>query len=583
MAKDESSPGIKVKTLEEILREKALKKLAERRAQAKSEEQKGAEDGKEEEENMGKAEGANKSEEEESAVLESEGNAKHLFDRNDNNSVELSSEKPSVARKVSLNENKRSPVKKVVGLVKNFINSKSSSTADSSSEEISLTKRVSANSEENENEPPSPFQEVRVKSFEEIMQEKRKRKAEQNGAGDSVQDLGGEVSAQVNSSTAIATSIPPKRLKRLGRKSSEDSDKDTKVVSSSAADTDSKVENKRKRTVYVMDKPSSSKGSKENDVTSTASNGEDKPRKASLKKAAVAERLGQQKVRVKSLDEIMAEKKQRASQERVEALKGSEAVGEEERGLKNSPQRNQERKPLKRVSVPVIKPRRMKVWTQGTSKQKSTEDSVSSSTVDETQKDQESREQAVQSGIEASKLPAFQPEPALAESQLRPADASVKGQTPDPDQRIPNKDSSSSVSTAASDVEAGAALYELDRNTVAIVADESRPKITQVPQVPEGVLDTPEKPLHSLSEQHDMEDTEPPIEYQSEEPKGSKEPPSYDEIKQAIANETAKKDDDFFDEFGADIDLGEDDGIAGDSFELNEDDLLMELDEMINQ
>ena len=44
----------------------------------------------------------------------------------------------------------------------------------------------------------------------------------------------------------------------------------------------------------------------------------------------------------------------------------------------------------------------------------------------------------------------------------------------------------------------------------------------------------------------------------------------------------AKKDD-FFDEFGADIDFGEDDAVAGDSFELNEDDLLMELDEMINQ
>lgn len=48
------------------------------------------------------------------------------------------------------------------------------------------------------------------------------------------------------------------------------------------------------------------------------------------------------------------------------------------------------------------------------------------------------------------------------------------------------------------------------------------------------------------------------------------------------ANEMAKKDD-FFDEFGADIDFGEDDDVAGDSFELNEDDLLMELDEMINQ
>ena len=271
MAKDENSPGIKVKTLEEILREKALKKLEERRAQAKSEEQKEAEDGKDEE-GMGKGEGANNEEEEECSVIESESSTKHLLDEKDNNSVESSSEKPSVARKVSLNDRKKSPVKKLIGLKNNSINSKRSSNADSSSEEVTLTKRVSANSEENENvnekvtsnEPPSPFHQVRVKSFEEIMQEKRKRKAEQEVPGDSVQDLSGESSGQVNSSTATATSIPPKRLKRLVRKSSDDSDKDTKVVSSSAAETDSKVEIRKKRTVYVMEKPSSSKDSKEN-------------------------------------------------------------------------------------------------------------------------------------------------------------------------------------------------------------------------------------------------------------------------------------------------------------------------------
>lgn len=271
MAKDENSPGIKVKTLEEILREKALKKLEERRAQAKSEEQKEAEDGKEDEECMGKG-ANNEEEEEECSVIESESNTERLLDEKDYNSVESSSEKPSVARKVSLNDRKKSPVKKLIGLKNNSINSKRSSNADSSSEEVTLTKRVSANSEENENvnekvttnEPPSPFHQVRVKSFEEIMQEKRKRKAEQEGPGDSVQDLSGESSGQVNSSTATATSIPPKRLKRLVRKSSDDSDKDTKVVSSSAAETDSKVEIRKKRTVYVMDKPSSSKDSKEN-------------------------------------------------------------------------------------------------------------------------------------------------------------------------------------------------------------------------------------------------------------------------------------------------------------------------------
>lgn len=42
------------------------------------------------------------------------------------------------------------------------------------------------------------------------------------------------------------------------------------------------------------------------------------------------------------------------------------------------------------------------------------------------------------------------------------------------------------------------------------------------------------------------------------------------------------KKDDFFAEFGADIDLGEDDGDVDYAYDVNEDDLLMELDEMIN-
>lgn len=270
-AKDVSSPGIKVKTLEEILREKALKKLEERRAQAKSEEQKEAKEGKAEESLSDGEKDANKSEEEESGVMEFETNAKPSSDGKDDNSIESSSEKPTVARKVSLND-KRSPVKKVLGLKKNSINSKDNNSADSSTEKATVTKRVSANAEENKsveekanaNEPPSPFQEVKVKSFEEIMQAKRKRKAEQEGVGDSSQDLGGELTGQENSSTTAASSIPPKRLKRIVRKSSGDSDKDAKVVSSSAAETGSKVKPGRKRTVYVMDKTSQSKDSKEN-------------------------------------------------------------------------------------------------------------------------------------------------------------------------------------------------------------------------------------------------------------------------------------------------------------------------------
>ena len=40
--------------------------------------------------------------------------------------------------------------------------------------------------------------------------------------------------------------------------------------------------------------------------------------------------------------------------------------------------------------------------------------------------------------------------------------------------------------------------------------------------------------------------------------------------------------DDFFDDFDVDLELGEDDNIEIDEH-MNEDDLLMELDEMINQ
>ena len=108
-------------------------------------------------------------------------------------------------------------------------------------------------------------------------------------------------------------------------------------------------------------------------------------------------------------------------------------------------------------------------------------DSVSSSTVDETQKDHESREQALQSDMESSKLPAFQSEPALAESQLRPADASVEDETPAPDQRIPNKENC--AKTTASDGEAGTAPNEFGHCTITVEADESGPKTTKLAPV----------------------------------------------------------------------------------------------------
>lgn len=273
--KDATSPGIKVKTLEEILREKALKKLEERRAQEKV--QKDTNEGKVEEKLNDVEKGAEKEEEEVVCVTKSESNEKPVsLDGKDNNSIDSSTEKSTATRKVSASDQK-SPVKKVVKTNKISINEKDNNSVESSSEKAVTTKRISVNAEDTQggeekassNEPPSPFQEVRVKSFEEIMQEKRKRKREEEGSRESSEDVSGEVTAsvpgQVNSSTSAATSIPPKRLKRIVRKSSGDSDRDAKVVSSSGAEsTVSKVKPTRKRTVYVMDKESPSKDSKEN-------------------------------------------------------------------------------------------------------------------------------------------------------------------------------------------------------------------------------------------------------------------------------------------------------------------------------
>lgn len=272
-SKDVSSPGIKVKTLEEILREKALKKLEERRAQGKL--QKETDEGKAEEKLNDVDKDSERAEEEVAGVIESENNEKPvLLDGKDNNSIDSSTEKSIATRKVSASDQK-SPVKKVIKTNKISIGDKDNNSVESSTEKSVATKRISANVDDiqggeekaSSNVPPSPFQEVRVKSFEEIMQEKRKRKAE--CLRETAEDVSGEVTAsvsgQVNSSTSAGTSIPPKRLKRIVRKSSGDSDKDAKVVSSSGAEsTVSKVKPTRKRTVYVMDGASPSKDSKEN-------------------------------------------------------------------------------------------------------------------------------------------------------------------------------------------------------------------------------------------------------------------------------------------------------------------------------
>ncbi|XP_078346365.1 uncharacterized protein LOC144631719 isoform X1 [Oculina patagonica] len=589
-AKDASSPGIKVKTLEEILREKALKKLEERRAQGKV--QKDAKEGKVEDNLSEGDKDTEKADEEESSVIETESKEKSpvTIDGKDNDSIDSSTEKLTATRKVSTSD-KKSPVKKVIKTNKILL-SKDNNSVESSTEKTSAAKRVSANAEDNEggegkvssNEPPSPFQEVRVKSFEEIMQEKRKRKLEGSSRGSS-EDVSEEVQASVpgeaNSSTAAASSIPPKRLKRLVRKSSGDSDKEAKVVSSSGAeDTVSKVKPAKKRMVYVMDKASPSK---ENGVSSTASKEDNKPKQITLKKAAVAERLETQQVKVKTFEEIMAEKRQRASQENIEVQQGKEVADEDEKRPSNILWKSRQSKPLKTTTAHVIKPRRIKVWAQGASKVKAKEDDVSSSTTDVSPKESESQDQAVPSAIETSKLSSLQSETSEAESLDSPGLSQTMEQTPISDQSIPERDSFGSDATPSVNASVRLQEYADDKDVVDAASKEMEPspEITAMEEEPEGISSSLDKPQDSLTDHPVIENSDQPMELLSTESKVSKEPPSYDEIKQAIANEMSKKDD-FFAEFGADIDLGEDDGDVDYAYDVNEDDLLMELDEMIN-
>ncbi|KAJ7390425.1 hypothetical protein OS493_025124 [Desmophyllum pertusum] len=157
-------------------------------------------------------------------------------------------------------------------------------------------------------------------------------------------------------------------------------------------------------------------------------------------------------------------------------------------------------------------------------------------------------------------------------------------QLPITDQSIPIKDSY--VNDATPIVDANVRLHGFadDKIVVDSASKETEPSqdTTGMEQEPESTPSSPEKSPESPSDHLVIADTDQPMEEQSTEPTESKEPPSYDEIKQAIANEMAKKDD-FLGDFGADIDLGDEDGDVDEHWDLNEDDLLMELDEMINQ
>ena len=293
-SKDSGSPDIKVKTLEEILREKALKKLEERRAQSKevkTDEEKECK----EEENLDKTDKvAEKAEEKVSSVDESENSEKSplkkvVSTRNKDNGIEGSSKKAitvrkvsstnasskdensvdgssdrTVRRKVSSNERRNWPLQKVISTV-----SKESNSAKSSAENAGIVEPVLPLDKDEEKveasrEPPSPFQGVRVKSFEEIMELKRKRRAEKEGSEEAPETVESESTTNApepaSNSTVLALS-PPKRLKRIVKKQAAgDSEKETTIVSSSSKDsTVSSVQPTRKRTVFVMEKPSPSK------------------------------------------------------------------------------------------------------------------------------------------------------------------------------------------------------------------------------------------------------------------------------------------------------------------------------------
>lgn len=582
-SEDLASPDIKVKTLEEILREKALKKLEERRAQsqdAKTEEKDSKDNKIEDDENAKKVHkeegiGAGESENSEKSPVK-----KVVTERTKKVTAVKSSKKlipmqivPSTntagkddtvdnlsgktaSRKV-LSNKKNWPLKKVVSTVRrdNGASSSATSTGDPGS---SSTKDNNKDGDGTKREPPSPFQQVKVKSFEEIMELKRKRRAKKEGLKECLESVDDDPAADnlepANDSTVLALS-PTKRLKRVN-KVTDDNEKEGKVVSSSNADSGAKrVPTTRKRTVFVMEKQSSpSKKTTDNDVTSTATTEVSKPVN-STKKSTVGDSLPAEKVKVKTFDEIMAEKRQRASQNKEENQQDEKQ--EKPKGtrlLKNK--RNESAKP-----TTVIKPRRIKVWAQGPTKSKSKDDSVSSSSSSSISK--ATLEVRAAPG-DNSDLPDTT---ALTSSTVHFDPTGAEGV-----RSLVCESSTEQVSTTEQN-------HDSCQNTDDIPGINSGPRLDEDEK---DNLKTEDSTDDGIDSSENVTDTGQPVEQSVMDPPRSKEPPSYNEIKQAIASEMAKKDD-FFGDFDAEIDLGHDDVDLDVHSDVNEDDLLMELDEMINQ
>lgn len=293
--KDSGSPGIKVKTLEEILREKALKKLEERRAHNK--ETKDEEESKEENVDVDEDDNdVEKAEEEGPSVDDTEDSTKSPLKKDTStkskeSSVDSSSKKVISPRKVSLTNIGRSgnsdgsgeeivkkkvsssdgqnwPLKKVISTVNRNCNKDRALDENAGALETVVQNEKVDEKEGTSKEPPSPFQQVRVKSFEEIMALKRKRREEKEESKDSSENVDEESTSNASelggNSTVLALSSP-KRLKRIVRKPSGDGDTESKAVSSSNTESVARgFQRTGKRTVFVMEKPSVSEQSTDN-------------------------------------------------------------------------------------------------------------------------------------------------------------------------------------------------------------------------------------------------------------------------------------------------------------------------------
>ena len=279
-----------MKTLEQILREKAIKKMEERRALSKDVKPDEDKETKEEEDFDESSKDTVKDEEEESDVDDAEKKVVRTkikdddpqpssekststkkvlsmvkkippkkvisLNNDDNNTLNTSSEKTRTLRKVSSNNEKNWPLRKIMSTVNKDNNSVQSSAV---AEKHSIKDEDEGSGEEKESkgtEPPSPFQEVRVKTFEEIMELKRKRRAAKEASENAAEEMTVSTTEESKSTTNLVLS-PPKRLKRIVRKSSDDGEKqESKVECSQGAEKPRPV---RKRTVFVMEKPAPSK------------------------------------------------------------------------------------------------------------------------------------------------------------------------------------------------------------------------------------------------------------------------------------------------------------------------------------